>query len=192
MYALYEGLLKQLSGNCHWDNFCSTQRDKFWWWQTGEPGGLPSMGSNRVGHDWSDLAAAAEAKLDLGLRKTSLMQILTAQSVTYAVTADLSPKKTSRWLINTFKNAQHCSLLEKYSQNYNQVLPHTGQNGHHQKVYRQPSSKPDSFTEGNEGVPKCWAHPNSSENTNNTFQRQVETICQLLAVMDYSWSRSFP
>ena len=26
---------------------------------TGEPGGLPSMGSHRVGHDWSDWAAAA-------------------------------------------------------------------------------------------------------------------------------------
>ena len=26
---------------------------------TGEPGELPSMGSHRVGHDWSDLAAAA-------------------------------------------------------------------------------------------------------------------------------------
>ena len=26
---------------------------------TGEPGGLPSMGLHRVGHDWSDLAAAA-------------------------------------------------------------------------------------------------------------------------------------
>ena len=26
---------------------------------TGKPGGLPSMGSHRVGHDWSDLAAAA-------------------------------------------------------------------------------------------------------------------------------------
>ena len=26
---------------------------------TGEPGGLPSMGSHRVGHDWSDLATAA-------------------------------------------------------------------------------------------------------------------------------------
>ena len=25
---------------------------------TGEPGGLQSMGSHRVGHDWSDLAAA--------------------------------------------------------------------------------------------------------------------------------------
>ena len=29
---------------------------------TGEPGGLPSVGSHRVGHDWSDLAAAAAAK----------------------------------------------------------------------------------------------------------------------------------
>ena len=26
---------------------------------TGEPGGLPSMGSHRVGHDLSDLVAAA-------------------------------------------------------------------------------------------------------------------------------------
>ena len=30
---------------------------------TGEPGGLPSMGSHRFGHDWSDLAAAAVACL---------------------------------------------------------------------------------------------------------------------------------
>ena len=28
---------------------------------TGEPGGLLSMGSHRVGHDWSDLAAVAAA-----------------------------------------------------------------------------------------------------------------------------------
>ena len=27
---------------------------------TGEPGVVPSMGSHRVGHDWSNLAAAAE------------------------------------------------------------------------------------------------------------------------------------
>jgi len=27
---------------------------------TGEPGGLLSMGLHRVGHDWSDLAAAAD------------------------------------------------------------------------------------------------------------------------------------
>ena len=30
---------------------------------TGEPGGLPSMRSHRVGHDWSDLAAAAAASI---------------------------------------------------------------------------------------------------------------------------------
>ena len=28
----------------------------------GEPGGLPSTGSHRVGHDWSDLAAAAATR----------------------------------------------------------------------------------------------------------------------------------
>ena len=26
---------------------------------TEEPGGMPSMGSHRIGHDWCDLAAAA-------------------------------------------------------------------------------------------------------------------------------------
>ena len=30
---------------------------------TAEPGGLPSMGSHRVGHDWSDLAAAGSFQL---------------------------------------------------------------------------------------------------------------------------------
>ena len=29
----------------------------------GEPGGLPSMGSHRVGHEWSDLAAAAAVSI---------------------------------------------------------------------------------------------------------------------------------
>jgi len=32
---------------------------------TGEPGGLPSMGSHGVGHDWSDLAAAAAAYIHI-------------------------------------------------------------------------------------------------------------------------------
>ena len=30
---------------------------------TGEPGGFPSMGSHRVRHDWSNLAAAAAAAI---------------------------------------------------------------------------------------------------------------------------------
>ena len=32
---------------------------------TREPGGLQSMGSHRVGHDWSDLAAAAATAMKL-------------------------------------------------------------------------------------------------------------------------------
>ena len=31
---------------------------------TGEPGGLPSVGSHRVGHDWNDLAAAGAWKVN--------------------------------------------------------------------------------------------------------------------------------
>ena len=32
---------------------------------TEEPGRLPSMGSHRVGHDWSDLAAAVAAAANI-------------------------------------------------------------------------------------------------------------------------------
>ena len=32
--------------------------------QMRDPGGLPSMGSQRVGNDWSDLTAAAAVKYD--------------------------------------------------------------------------------------------------------------------------------
>ena len=40
--------------------------------RTGEPGGLQSMGSHRVGHDWSDLAAAAEHKTPCGCTSAAL------------------------------------------------------------------------------------------------------------------------
>ena len=36
---------------------------------TGEPGGLLSMGSHRVGYDWSDFAAAEEAEKKKGYKK---------------------------------------------------------------------------------------------------------------------------
>ena len=38
---------------------------------TGEPGGPPSMGSYRVGYDWSDLAAAAAANLHINRSSSS-------------------------------------------------------------------------------------------------------------------------
>ena len=37
-----------------------------------EPGGLLSMGSHRVGHDWSDLAAAAAAAAEYIMRNAGL------------------------------------------------------------------------------------------------------------------------
>ena len=41
---------------------------------TGKPGGLPSVGSHRVGHDLSDLAAAAELEDVSFSRKCKLWQ----------------------------------------------------------------------------------------------------------------------
>ena len=41
---------------------------------TGEPGGLPFMGSHRVGHDWSNLAAAAAANIKMGFTAISVVK----------------------------------------------------------------------------------------------------------------------
>ena len=41
--------------------------------RTGEPGGLLSLGSHRVGHDWSDLAAAASACLQASSFVSSIL-----------------------------------------------------------------------------------------------------------------------
>ena len=43
--------------------------------ETEEPGGLPSMGSHRVGQDWSDLAAAAAAGLQMTCYTFSLSEL---------------------------------------------------------------------------------------------------------------------
>ena len=50
----------------------------------GEPGGLPSMGSHRVRHDWSDLAAAAAAaahasKVMLKILQATLQQYVNCE-----------------------------------------------------------------------------------------------------------------
>ena len=50
---------------------------------TGEPGGLPSTGSHRVGHDWSDLAAAA-AVLPMFSSKHFIVSGLTFRSLIHS------------------------------------------------------------------------------------------------------------
>jgi len=42
----------------------------------GEPGGLPSMGSHRVRHDWSDLAAAAAAVRGYKYHENNRIQLI--------------------------------------------------------------------------------------------------------------------
>ena len=47
---------------------------------TGEPGGLPSMGLHRVGHDWSDLAAVWNTNSS---KKTMSEEVLKLTSLTF-------------------------------------------------------------------------------------------------------------
>ena len=42
---------------------------------TGEPGGLPSMGSHRVWHDWSDLAAAVADQGNFSQKNIIIVQV---------------------------------------------------------------------------------------------------------------------
>ena len=53
----------------------------------GEPGGLPSMGSHRVGHYWSDLAAAAAAASNINpyIQHTTLKKRLKGSEMRYKV-----------------------------------------------------------------------------------------------------------
>ena len=56
-------------GRRRWDVWMASSTQWTWvwvnsrsWWWTGRPGVLQFMGSQRVGHDWSDLAAAAAGR----------------------------------------------------------------------------------------------------------------------------------
>ena len=71
---------------------------------TQEPGGLPSTGSNRVGHDWSDLAAAATvtslAVQWIGIRlpmQGTRVQSLVQEDTTCFVSQLLSPLAWGPW-----------------------------------------------------------------------------------------------
>ena len=50
---------------------------------------------------------------------------------------DISPKKTHKWIINAWKDAQHHSLLETCKSKLQWGITSQGDNRHHQKIYKQ-------------------------------------------------------
>ena len=58
----------------------------------GEPGGLPSMGSHRVGHDWSDLAAAATAADIWEMLRVKLLHMISSYIGAWEIIKLYSPR----------------------------------------------------------------------------------------------------
>ena len=54
----------------------------------GEPGGLPSMGSHRIRHDWSDLAVAAAAALPRSFVQSYFFNFLSSVQFSCSVVSD--------------------------------------------------------------------------------------------------------
>ena len=52
---------------------------------TEEPGGLPSLGLHRVGHDWSDSAAATAHMHILGLKSSFIPSIRNTKRIHYLI-----------------------------------------------------------------------------------------------------------
>ena len=73
---------------------------------TGEPGGLLSMGSHRVGHDWSDLVAALDSILksrEITLStKVHLVKAVVFPVLMYGCES-WTIKKAERWRIDAFE-----------------------------------------------------------------------------------------
>ena len=67
----------------------------------GEPGGLPSMGLHRVAHDWSDLAAAATAAVEVmefQLRYFKSWKMMMWKSAAFNMSANLENSAVARGL----------------------------------------------------------------------------------------------
>ena len=70
----------------------------------GEPGGLPSMGSHRVGHDWSDLAAVAAALRGSAFLKTVYLWTRPSTSVLHTDTQNSVTEAFSGFISRLLNN----------------------------------------------------------------------------------------
>ena len=78
---------------------------------TGEPGGLPSVGSHRVGHDWSDLAAAVGGSKGVHFVPSWPLHYITYSFCCYCLCSEYTSKSASsiwkyqlRWLNSIVQN----------------------------------------------------------------------------------------
>ena len=88
---------------------------------TGEPGGLPSIGSHRVGHDWSDLAARSNSKT----LNRFLMKILVRKMSVPSCLSSTSGRKGPSLYLHSMKNWQViCSLRQtNVKQQWAKIFP---------------------------------------------------------------------
>ena len=93
---------------------------------TGEPGGLPSMGSHRVAHDWSDLAAAAAAtaRLKSGEGNSNPLQYSCLENPTDGGDwrAAVHGVSKSRAQLSDFPFTFHFHALEKKTATHSSIL----------------------------------------------------------------------
>ena len=81
----------------------------------GEPGGLTSMGSHRVGHDWNDLAAAVAAVPNRAGQKHPETEVQEVE--TYRKPDGLNDQGSSKWTDNSWgcisnKYMENCIRLK--------------------------------------------------------------------------------
>ena len=85
-----------------------------------EPSGLPSMGSHRVGHDWSDLAAAAagvggRGEGEVGRRKRPRIVVLLALLKFFLMSQNI--ERTLVWVWRSL--LKYCLYISHFTWNTN-------------------------------------------------------------------------
>ena len=85
---------------------------------TEEPGRRPSMGSQRVRHNWSDLAAAAAAELYIQMIFKLLYSVLTLKLSLSKCSVDYHPQTWSSPVISSHKMSSFAQLFRKKTCSY--------------------------------------------------------------------------
>ena len=129
---------------------------------TGEPDGLLSMGSHRVGHDWSDLAAAVKYSKQNPQRGTSLV-IQGLGLSAFTAMAEFNP-----WLGNDYPTSCVAWPKKGYEKIFKRILlPHKVRTA----VYKNPSERKESTWKCSYLL-KLWKHKCSQKATRKrTWQR---------------------